>query len=51
MAPKILGSDAKPLFEIAGFKSLDHCIELQCHDVRQVGPDVRLLYRPILSTD
>jgi diaminohydroxyphosphoribosylaminopyrimidine deaminase/5-amino-6-(5-phosphoribosylamino)uracil reductase len=51
MAPKILGSDAKPLFELAGFKSLDHCIELQCQEIRQVGPDVRLLFRPIVPTN
>lgn len=47
MAPKLLGSDARPLFELAGFDSLANSIEFVCQEVRQIGQDVRLRYSPL----
>lgn len=42
IAPKILGSDARPLLELAGLQSLAHSIEFTIGDVRQVGDDIRV---------
>lgn len=46
VAPKLLGSDARPLMEIAGLDSLDDCIELEWQSVDAVGQDLRLTLRP-----
>ena len=42
IAPKILGSDARPLLELTGLQSLAHSIEFTIGDVRQVGDDIRV---------
>lgn len=47
MAPKLLGSDAKPLVEIAGLKSLQDSIDFEVQDLRQIGADVRLVLKPV----
>ncbi len=45
VAPKLLGSDARPLMEIAGLDSLEECIELEWQSVDAVGQDLRLTLR------
>lgn len=46
VAPKILGSDARPLMEIAGLASLADAIDLTWQDVTRVGTDLRLTLIP-----
>ncbi|MCB5162149.1 bifunctional diaminohydroxyphosphoribosylaminopyrimidine deaminase/5-amino-6-(5-phosphoribosylamino)uracil reductase RibD [Marinomonas algarum] len=45
MAPKLLGSSARPLFTLP-LESMDEAVELTLKSVRQVGQDVRLIYLP-----
>lgn len=49
VAPKLLGSDARPLMEIAGLDSLKECIELEWQSVDAVGQDLRLTLRPVTA--
>jgi len=46
VAPKLMGSDARPLMDIAGLNSLDESIELEWQSVDAVGQDLRLTLRP-----
>ncbi|WP_145513586.1 bifunctional diaminohydroxyphosphoribosylaminopyrimidine deaminase/5-amino-6-(5-phosphoribosylamino)uracil reductase RibD [Yersinia massiliensis] len=46
IAPKLLGSDARGLCELAGLTSLAQAPEFVFSDVRQVGPDLRLRLKP-----
>jgi diaminohydroxyphosphoribosylaminopyrimidine deaminase/5-amino-6-(5-phosphoribosylamino)uracil reductase len=46
MAPKLLGSSARPLAEI-GLSKMSQSIDLTLSDVRQVGDDIRMTYIPI----
>ncbi|QRV25362.1 bifunctional diaminohydroxyphosphoribosylaminopyrimidine deaminase/5-amino-6-(5-phosphoribosylamino)uracil reductase RibD [Marinomonas foliarum] len=45
MAPKLLGSSARPLFKLP-LDEMDEAVELTLKSVRQVGQDVRLVYQP-----
>lgn len=51
VAPKLLGSDAKPLMAIAGLESLADAIDLNWQDVQQIGADLRLTLRPASPQD
>ena len=51
VAPKLLGSDAKPLMAIAGLESLADAIDLTWKDVKQIGADLRLTLRPASPQD
>jgi diaminohydroxyphosphoribosylaminopyrimidine deaminase / 5-amino-6-(5-phosphoribosylamino)uracil reductase len=44
LAPSILG-DAQGLFDLEALETLDGKRELSFHDVRQIGPDLRILAR------
>jgi diaminohydroxyphosphoribosylaminopyrimidine deaminase / 5-amino-6-(5-phosphoribosylamino)uracil reductase len=46
---KLLGSDALPLFRLAGLNSMQDQIELQITGVEQMGEDIRLTARPVLA--
>ncbi|MEH6625667.1 MAG: bifunctional diaminohydroxyphosphoribosylaminopyrimidine deaminase/5-amino-6-(5-phosphoribosylamino)uracil reductase RibD [Motiliproteus sp.] len=46
IAPKLLGSDARPLFELPGMKQMSQQIQLQQTDLRMVGDDIRITYKP-----
>jgi diaminohydroxyphosphoribosylaminopyrimidine deaminase / 5-amino-6-(5-phosphoribosylamino)uracil reductase len=46
VAPSLLGSDARPLLALPEVASLDHRLQLDYTDFRQVGPDLRLTARP-----
>ncbi|MBR7889417.1 bifunctional diaminohydroxyphosphoribosylaminopyrimidine deaminase/5-amino-6-(5-phosphoribosylamino)uracil reductase RibD [Marinomonas sp. A79] len=50
MAPKLLGSNARPLFTLP-LDSMDEAVELTLKSVRQVGQDVRLVYLPTYLDD
>lgn len=45
MAPKLLGSTARPLAEL-GFSTMSQSIGLELKDLRQIGNDIRMSYRP-----
>ena len=48
MAPKLLGSQARPLFELP-FDMMDQAIDLQLQSMEQIGKDVRFLFTPDYS--
>lgn len=50
MAPKLLGSNARPLFTLP-LDNMDEAVELTLKSVRQVGQDVRLVYVPLYLDD
>ncbi|MEP0073453.1 MAG: bifunctional diaminohydroxyphosphoribosylaminopyrimidine deaminase/5-amino-6-(5-phosphoribosylamino)uracil reductase RibD [Marinomonas sp.] len=50
MAPKLLGSAARPLFQLP-LEAMDEAVELELKSVRQVGQDVRLVYQPTYLED
>ncbi|MGC9492743.1 bifunctional diaminohydroxyphosphoribosylaminopyrimidine deaminase/5-amino-6-(5-phosphoribosylamino)uracil reductase RibD [Vibrio genomosp. F10] len=43
LAPKIMGSDGRGLFGALGFESMSDTHELSIQDLRQVGPDIRIV--------
>ena len=45
LAPKLLGSAAKPLVEMAGPARLAEAMTWQVHDLQQIGPDIRIMLR------
>lgn len=47
VAPKLLGSDAKPMLELAGLESLERAPRFTLWDVRRIGDDLKLVYRPL----
>lgn len=46
MAPKLLGSDARPLLEIPGLATMSDAVDLTLREVRQFGNDLRLTLIP-----
>lgn len=46
LAPLLLGSGARALFDWPDLTQLDQAPQLQLHDCRRIGPDLRLRYRP-----
>jgi len=46
LAPLLLGHEARPVFELAGIENIQQHVPLRLVDMRQVGHDVRLTYRP-----
>jgi diaminohydroxyphosphoribosylaminopyrimidine deaminase/5-amino-6-(5-phosphoribosylamino)uracil reductase len=45
MAPKLMGSQARPLFQLPGLDTMDQAIDLQVTDMRAVGADWRITAR------
>jgi diaminohydroxyphosphoribosylaminopyrimidine deaminase/5-amino-6-(5-phosphoribosylamino)uracil reductase len=43
IAPKLLGSDAKPLFEITGLESLVESTQFVTSEVTQIGTDIKAM--------
>ncbi len=43
LAPKIMGSDGRGIFQHLGLQAMDEVPELEIKDVRQVGPDIRII--------
>lgn len=46
VAPNLLGADARGLFALTGLSEMSQRCEFEFIDVKQVGPDLRLLLRP-----
>jgi diaminohydroxyphosphoribosylaminopyrimidine deaminase/5-amino-6-(5-phosphoribosylamino)uracil reductase len=46
MAPQILGSEARGMFAIDEFTSLEQRISFEYKDVRRIGDDLRIIARP-----
>ena len=44
MAPKLMGSRAKPVLNLPSIQSMDQALDLHLSDVRKVGRDVRFTY-------
>lgn len=49
MAPKLLGSSARPLLTM-DLSAMSEAVSLQMTDIRQVGADLRMTYRPVYAT-
>ncbi len=49
-APKLMGADAKSMFAIAAFTEMKQALDLQIFDVRQVGQDIRVRAKPLITT-
>lgn len=47
IAPKLMGSDARSLFNFSGLQSLSDCAELEIEDIARVGGDIRLTVKPV----
>ena len=45
IAPKILGSDGKPLLAITGLQSLDECQGFSVQKLTKIGEDIKLTLR------
>lgn len=48
-APKLMGADAKSMFAMPELTEMKQVSDLQITDMRQVGCDIRLLAKPIIS--
>ncbi|MEX2470118.1 MAG: bifunctional diaminohydroxyphosphoribosylaminopyrimidine deaminase/5-amino-6-(5-phosphoribosylamino)uracil reductase RibD [Pseudohongiellaceae bacterium] len=46
VAPKLLGSDARPLLELTGLTGLEQAPRFRIRDLKQLGEDVRLTLTP-----
>ena len=46
VAPRLLGSDGRPLANLPGPLRLADSPDWQIHDLRQIGPDIRIMLRP-----
>ena len=46
LAPKLMGSDGRGLFGAMGLTAMADVLSLELKDVRQVGPDLRLVLTP-----
>jgi len=45
LAPRLLGSDARPLAQLP-FGAMSEALDVTLVDCTQIGPDLRLRYRP-----
>lgn len=50
MAPKLMGSSARPLLDLPNITTMAESISLELRDVRQIGQDLRLVYSPAAPT-
>ena len=46
IAPKVLGADAKPLFNFTGIQHMSHVLEMQLVSQQQLEEDIKLVYTP-----
>ena len=45
VAPKLLGPDARPLVHLPPLGRLADAAAWRIHDLRQIGPDIRIMLR------
>lgn len=50
MAPKLLGSNARPLMQLP-LASMSEAVDLEMVDLRQIGKDIKLTYKPCYEED
>ena len=46
LAPRILGNEARGMFDLPGIRHLGECAELDVTDIRQFGADIRIRLSP-----
>ena len=46
LAPKLMGSSGRGIFDLPFIKSMSDVIDLKIEDIRMIGPDIRLIIRP-----
>jgi diaminohydroxyphosphoribosylaminopyrimidine deaminase/5-amino-6-(5-phosphoribosylamino)uracil reductase len=51
LAPSLLGSDARGLFELPSLTSLDDRVRLEIVDLREFGDDLRIIARPVTESE
>jgi diaminohydroxyphosphoribosylaminopyrimidine deaminase/5-amino-6-(5-phosphoribosylamino)uracil reductase len=51
LAPSLLGSDARGLFDLPSLTRLDDRIQLKVDDLREIGADLRIIARPVTESD
>jgi diaminohydroxyphosphoribosylaminopyrimidine deaminase/5-amino-6-(5-phosphoribosylamino)uracil reductase len=49
IAPKLLGSDAKPLLELVGITQMSGAPEFQIAETQQLDSDVKLVLKPLAN--
>ena len=49
LAPSLVGDAARGLFNLPALTSLQDKRQLAFHDIRQIGPDLRILARPVCA--
>lgn len=47
VAPKLLGSDARALLNIAGIDSMSDSVDFEISDLRQIDGDIRITLKPV----
>ena len=47
IAPKLLGSDARAMLNIAGIESMSDSLNFKITDLRQIDRDIRVVLKPI----
>lgn len=47
IAPKLLGSDAQSLLNIAGIQSMSDSLDFEITDLRQIDRDIRVVLKPV----
>jgi len=50
IAPKLLGSDARGMFDLGELTSLEQCPQLAIIDTVLIGGDLRLRARPVAAS-
>ena len=46
IAPKLLGSDARPLLALAGLTRMSEAVDFEIASMAQIGPDIRVVLHP-----
>lgn len=49
IAPKLLGSDARALLNVAGIQSMSDTLDFEITDLRQIERDIRVVLKPVRS--
>lgn len=42
LSPKLMGNPSRGMFDINEIKEMNHCISLECSDIRKIGNDLRI---------
>jgi len=51
IAPRLLGSDAKALFDLTGLQSLADSVDFEVKDLDKVGGDIRVTLVPVCPAE